>query len=210
MNEGKIFLVKLNKGRFGSVVSALLANQLVSRFKMAAMKRGGMKPSERRDFFLYVDEAHNLPGEDLMLLLSEARKYRLGLVLVTQYASQLTQKTRGRDNLLSAILGNVGTIVVFRLGQEDAELLLPVLRPQFGTMDIVGLPNWNGYARMQVSSDSLPPFSFRSFMDETPYDDLIAERIRNLSRGRYGRDIALIDAQIEKRRTSWREKDEDD
>ncbi len=207
MNEGKIFLVKLNKGRFGSVVSALLANQLVSRFKMAAMKRGEMKPSDRRDFFLYVDEAHNLPGEDLMQLLSEARKFRLGLILVTQYASQLSDKGSRRNNLLSAVLGNVGTIVLFRLGREDAKLLEPVLYPYFTSLDIIGLSNWKGYARMQISNDSMPPFSFTSYLDPTKHNEQCAQSIRELSKIRYGLNVEEVDAQIEARRTVWKEQD---
>ena len=82
MNSGEILIVKLNKGRFGSAVSALLANQIVSRFKNAAMKRGNMPPEERKPFSLYIDEAHAIPGDNLMPLLSEARKFKLGLVLV--------------------------------------------------------------------------------------------------------------------------------
>jgi hypothetical protein len=119
MDQGKIFLIKLGKGRFGSVTSALLANMIVGRFKLAALKRAEIPASMRRDFFLYVDEAHNLPSDNFMELLSEARKYRLGLVLATQYAAQLTRTTaETRDNLLSAILGNAGQTIVFRLGRK--------------------------------------------------------------------------------------------
>ena len=92
------------------------------------MKRGELPLSQRREFFIYIDEAHNLPAENFMELLSEARKYRLGLVLATQYAAQLTKSSVGsRDNLLSALLGNVGQTIVFRLGQEDAKKWLHLL-----------------------------------------------------------------------------------
>ncbi len=209
MDHGKIFLVKLGKGRFGSEVSALIANQLVSRFKIAAMKRGQRKASERRDFFLYVDEAHNLPAENLIQLLSEARKYRLGLVLATQYASQLASVQKGMNNdLLSALLGNAGTIILFRLGQLDADLMAPVFAPLFTAQDICGLPNWNGFARLQISRDSLQPFSFRSCMDTAPFNASAARNILEESRARYGRDADEVRAEIDMRRNKWREGDD--
>jgi len=85
-------LINLGKGRFGATISALLANQIVSRFKLAAMRRGDMSPREIEDFLLYVDECHNWPAENFMELLSEARKYRMGLILATQYTAQLEKK----------------------------------------------------------------------------------------------------------------------
>ncbi len=204
MAEGKIFLVKLGKGRFGSSVSALLANQLVSRFKHAAMKRGEMRPEERRDFYLYVDECHNLPASNFTELLSEARKYRMGLVLATQYATQLCSDIPG-DNLLSAILGNVGCMTIFRLGQEDARLLAQSLYPYFNTMDIIGLPNWQGYCRLQIRNATVTPFSFESMMDKTTYSKRVAEKVCNFSRQIYGCDVEKIKKQIEYRRNIWRE-----
>jgi hypothetical protein len=208
MNSGKIFLANLGKGRFGSVVSALLANQLVTRFKLAAMKRGEMSREQRRDFFLYVDEAHNLPAENFMELLSEARKYRMGLVLATQYAAQLGETGNGKKNdLLAAILGNVGTIMVLRLGLEDAVRLAPVLQPCFSSLDISSLPNWQGYARMQTGHDSIPPFSFRTCRDDIPFNRELAEKIRTLSRLKYGRDTRLVGNEIMLRRTAWQQTD---
>ena len=203
MDEGKILLVKLGKGRFGPMISALLANQIVSRFKMAAMKRGETPPEKRRDFFLYVDECHNLPHENFMELLSEARKYRMGLILATQYMAQI-ESPFNPNNLLSAILGNVGTIVIFRLGQDDAIKLSPLLYPQFSAMDICGLPNWCGYSRLQANNEAVPPMSFKTEKDMTPYDHKISEQIRNMSSEKYGTDIHLVDKQIRNRRHFWR------
>ena len=210
LNGGKIFLVKLGKGRFGSTVSALLANQLVTRFKLAAMKRGDMKPGDRKDFFLYVDECHTLPSDNFTELLSEARKFRLGLVLATQYTAQLKQAATGRSDLLSAILGNVGTIATFRLGHEDARMIAPVLSPVFGALDIIGLPNWNGYARMQPRGEAILPFSFRSLKDGTAFDDATAERVRQLSRSRFGMPAADVDVLIEIRRAMNKNRAEGD
>ncbi|MBN1663567.1 MAG: type IV secretion system DNA-binding domain-containing protein [Deltaproteobacteria bacterium] len=209
INNGKIFLVKLGKGRFGSQVSGLLTNQLVTRFKYAAMKRGDMKPRDRREFFLYIDECHNLPSDNITELLSEARKYRMGLVLATQYAAQLAEKAAA-NKFLSAVIGNVGSLFIFRLGQEDARLMSPILQPQFGAMDVVGLPNWHGYARMHTSGDSVPPFSFATRKEETPYKEAIADLIINLSRQKYGMAAEDVDEQINARRLKWKKEEERD
>lgn len=205
INEGNILLVKLGRGRFGATVSAMLANQIVTRFKLSAIKRGDLRSEKRRDFFLYVDECHNLPSENVMELLSEARKFRMGLILATQYTAQLSEPTAKKNDLLSAILGNVGTTLIFRLGQEDAVRLSPVLYPHFTSLDILGLPNWQGYARLQINEEATPPFSFRTQKDKTPYDEAVAARIRNLSRLAYGRDAKVIDDQIARRRSLWKE-----
>jgi hypothetical protein len=205
MRDGKILLVKLGKGRFGASVSALLANQIVVRFKLAAMKRGDLSPAERRDFFLYVDECHTLPTDNFTELLSEARKFRLGLTLATQYTAQLASPSPGRGSLLSAVMGNVGSIAVFRVGQEDARLMAPVLHPNFGALDILGLPNWQGYARLQPRGETILPFSFHTRKDESPYSPSMAELVRELSRQRYGLPAAEVDEQILKRRATWSE-----
>ncbi len=205
MDKGKIVLIKLGKGRFGQVTSALLANMIVSRFKLAAMKRGNKPPSQRRDFFIYIDEAHNLPAENFMELLSEARKYNVGLVLATQYAAQLTKSSKGsKDNLLSALLGNVGQTIIFRLGQEDARVMAMILQPVFGSQDIIALPNWHGYARMQQGNNAVPPFSIRTTVDKTLYDPEAAKKIITLSRFKYGTDYASVDQMILNRRTVWK------
>jgi hypothetical protein len=207
INQGKVFLVKLGRGRFGSKVSALLANMLISRFKYAAMKRGSIRPEMRRDFFLYVDECHNLPSENFTELLSEARKFRMGLILVTQYTAQLSEENR-KNSFLSAIIGNVGTIIIFRLGQEDAKEMATVLHPYFNSLDVIGLPNWHGYARLQLGNDTVPPFSFRTRKDENLFSEEIAGKIISSSRLMYGMDAKIVDEQIFERRTSW-QRDED-
>jgi hypothetical protein len=205
INERKIFLVSLGKGRFGSLVSAFLANQLVSRFKLAAMKRGGQRPQERTDFFLYVDECHNLPAENFCELLSEARKYRMGLTLATQYTALLHEEKGNGFNLLSAIFGNVGTTLIFRVGQEDAVKLSPVLFPNFSAADIIGLPNYNGYARFQPGGTSVPPFSFKTEMDKARWSEYTAKRVREIARTKYGADIRTIHEAIMRRRSIYKQ-----
>ncbi len=207
MNNRKVLLVKLGKGRFGSSVSSLISNQIVANLKLAAMKRGNMRPEDRKDFFLYVDECHNLPSDNFMELLSEARKYRMGLILATQYTSQLDGSDSIKDNLLSAITGNVGTTLIFRLGLEDAGKIGTLLKPHFNDLDITGLPNWNGYARLQLNNSATPPFSFQTEKDPTPFNKKLAANIKNLSRSKYGTPCSLVDFQILKRRSIWKEEE---
>ena len=209
MNNGKIFLVKLGKGRFGSQVSALLANMLVSRFKYAAMKRGDLPKEKRKDFYLYVDECHNLPPENFTELLAEARKFRMSLTLATQYTAQMSSQDI-RNNLLSAVIGNVGTIIAFRLGQEDARVMSSVFQPHFSALDIIGLPNWQGYARLQQGVDVVPPFSFRTHRDQTVFSEDMAERIKQFSRLNYGTDRATIEKRIREQRRVWQKSDDND
>ncbi len=210
MNDGRILLVKLGKGRFGSQVSALLANMLVARFKFAAMKRGEMPKDARRDFLLYVDEAHNLPQDNFTELLSEARKYRMGLVLATQYCSQLGDVSGKGNDLLAAVFGNVGTTVIFRSGTNDAEHLAKALTPYFSSEDILNLPNFHGYTRMNLSQDVMPPFSFRTERSGMPAAEKMAARIRSFSRLKYGNDSVLVDARIQERAKCWLAAERDD
>jgi len=206
MNRRKILLVNLGKGRFGTNASALLANQMVSRFKHAAMKRGEMRTDDREPFFLYVDECHNLPSENFSELLSEARKYKMGLVLATQYAAQIQEEGRNSD-LLSAALGNVGTVVIFRLGHDDALSMAKALYPSFTSHDIIGLPNWEGYVRMQLNGNTAPPFSFQTVLDRARYSETKAEKVRMMSRKRYGRSVRSIENAIAVRRFPWRQEE---
>ena len=208
MNKGKIFLVKLAKGRFGPEVSALLANMLVSRFQASAMKRGEMPMKDRRDFYLYVDEAHNLPSQNVTELLSEARKYRLGLILATQYCSQLGSMHGAKDDLLAAVFGNVGSLITFRTGSQDAELLAKGFLPYFSSLDIMSLPNFYGYAKMNLNNQAMTPFSFRTELDTTPVDEELARRLRSLSRLKYGQDCNIVDATIFRRLYSWEDNKE--
>jgi hypothetical protein len=131
----------------------------------------------------------------------------MGLILVTQYTAQLSEENR-KNSFLSAIIGNVGTIIIFRLGQEDAKEMATVLHPYFTSLDVIGLPNWHGYARLQLGNDTVPPFSFRTRKDENLFSEEIASKIISSSRLMYGMDAKIVDEQIFERRTSWR-KDED-
>jgi hypothetical protein len=205
LDQGKIFLVKLGRGRWGTLVSSLLASQLIARFKIAAMKRGEQAEAKRQDFFMYIDETGLIPPASVGDLLSEARKFHLGVVLSTQYTKQLSRRLANnrRDTLLDSVIGNVGTTVALRLGKDDAQQMAPIFWPEFSALDIVRLPNFHGYAKMQSGSRPSGPFSFRSRPLGFSGNQELAEHIRRESSERYGTDPSEVDAQIERRLKPW-------
>lgn len=153
MDDGKILLVNLAKGSLGEDTSNLLGSLLISRFDLAALSRADRPEHERNDYALYLDEFHNFTTLSLMFMLSELRKYRLSLVLAHQYLSQLT------PNIRDAILGNVGTIIVFRIGAVDAEMLAMEFAPEFKITDFTNLPNYHIYLKMMIDGKISRPFS---------------------------------------------------
>ena len=153
MDDGKILLVNLSKGSIGEDISNLLGSLLISRFDLAALSRADQSETERPDFTLYLDEFHNFTTQSLMFMLSELRKYRLSLVLAHQYLSQLTLPIR------DAILGNVGTIVVFRIGAIDAEVFAMEFAPDLKATDFTNLPNYHVYMKMMIDGKISRPFS---------------------------------------------------
>lgn len=153
MDEGKIILVNLAKGSIGEDTANLLGSLLISRFDLAALSRSDTPEDQRRDFVLYMDEFHNFTTQSLVFMLSELRKYRLSLVLAHQYLSQLEPR------ILDAIMGNAGTIILFRIGAKDAEELAPEFSPEFAAADLTSLPNFSIYLRMMIDGKVSPPFS---------------------------------------------------
>jgi hypothetical protein len=153
MDEGKILLVNLAKGSIGEDTSNLLGSLLISRFDLAALSRADKSEDERIDFTLYLDEFHNFTTQSLMFMLSELRKYRLSLVLAHQYLTQLT------PNIRDAILGNVGTIIVFRIGATDAEYISLEFAPEYKITDFTNLPNYYVYLKMMIDGKISRPFS---------------------------------------------------
>ena len=155
MDEGKILIVNISKGRVGEDNSALLGAMIVTKLQLAAMSRVDLASEKRRDFYLYVDEFQNFATESFANILSEARKYRLALILAHQYIDQLDETVR------SAIFGNVGTMIVFRIGATDAEVLEKEFEPDFVMNDFVNLPNYHVYIKLMVDGVSSNPFSAR-------------------------------------------------
>lgn len=208
MDRGQVVLVNLGKGVFVPTVSALVASQLVGRFQGAAMARAHVPPAKRREFFLYVDECHTVVNESFAELLAEARKYKLGLILCTQYTDQLRNSWVGRqDTLLEAILGNVGMIFSFRLGLNDAERLAGAFVPSFSAYDLLNLPNWEAYVKLSLGGRNIPAFNLQTLPPPPEHDPDKVARLRDFSRKRYCRSATEVEAEIQER---WRKLEERD
>ncbi len=193
MDKGKIILIDLNKGRLGETNAHFLGMIIVSLLERAALSRTDQPLQELRDFRLYVDEFQNLATPDFTTLLSEARKFRLNLILTNQYLHQIPEEIR------HAVTGNVGTIFSFRLGQVDAELLEKEFSPDICQGDLMNLPNFQGYVSTLFSGEAAAPFSVATELDTTVTDSAVAERIMIQSRTHYARPRDEIQNEIESR-----------
>jgi hypothetical protein len=197
MDNQKILIVNLSKGRIGEDAMRLLGGMIVTKIQLAAMERVNMFEEQRKDFYLHVDEFQNFVTESFANILSEARKYRLNLTLAHQYISQLIfdSNTTVRD----AVFGNVGTIIAFRVGAEDAEFLEKEFEPVFLINDLVNLSKYNIYLKLMIdgiagdafSATTLPPMD----LEETEENE---GKIIRISRERYGKSRAEIEEKIER------------
>lgn len=156
MDEGKILVVNLSKGKIGEDACAILGSMLVTSMQLAAMHRATQEEYKRRPFYLYIDEMHSFITLAFADILAEARKYRLSLFLTHQYINQLQEPIR------KAIFGNVGTIISFRVGAEDAEYLAKEFHPVFSEVDLVNLPRYSMYLKLMIDGASSQPFSAKS------------------------------------------------
>src|SRR3989339_849629 len=184
MNEGKILLVNVSKGKVGEDNSALLGAMIITKVQLAAMERVRIAEEERKDFYLYVDEFQNFATDSFASILSEARKYRLNLILTHQYIQQLVsgESTKVKD----AIFGNVGTIVSFRTGADDAEFLEKEFGPEFMATDLVNLSFANIYLKLTIDGVTSRPFSATTLPLIPPLEKSNREEIVSVSRERYG------------------------
>jgi CxxC-x17-CxxC domain-containing protein len=195
MDRQKILIVNLSKGRIGEDAMRLLGGMIVTKIQLAAMGRVEMDPKDRKDFYLYVDEFQNFATESFANILSEARKYRLNLILAHQYIKQL--EFGGNTTVRDAVFGNVGTLVSFRVGAEDAEHLEKEFEPVFMMNDIVNLSKYNIYLKLMIdgvagdafSAASLPPLD----LSDTAENE---EKAISASRERYGKSRAEIEEKI--------------
>lgn len=153
MDERKILLVNLSKGSIGEDIANLLGSLLISRFDLAALSRANIEENDRGDYTLYLDEFHNFTTQSLSFMLSELRKYRLALVLSNQFLTQVVPQIR------DSILGNVGTIIVFRIGAIDAEYIANEFAPDFKPTDFTNLANFQIYLRMMIDGKISRPFN---------------------------------------------------
>jgi hypothetical protein len=153
MDTRKILLINLAKGKIGEDASALLGALLVAKIGLTGLSRADVPENNRRDFYLYMDEFQNFATLSLANMMSELRKYHVGLILAHQYLSQLDTP------LQDAILGNIGTIISFRLGLTDAEIMEKEFYPVFSARDLINLPNYHIYTRLMIDGKVSPPFS---------------------------------------------------
>lgn len=197
MDEGKILLINLAKGSLGEENSNFLGLLLVPRILMAAMSRANLAKEQRRDFYFYVDEFQNFATPDFAVILSEARKYGLGLCVANQFIGQVEEEVK------NAVFGNVGTLVSFRVGVTDANYLQHEFTPTFGEDDLLNVERYHAYCKTIVNNEPVPPFSMDMSKDmskqKSEENDRIAEIIKEMSRLRYGRDEKLVEAEIERR-----------
>jgi hypothetical protein len=190
MDEGKVLLVNLSKGRIGDDASALLGSFLVTAIQLAAMSRAQLPEDARRDFYLYVDEFQNFATESFATILSEARKYRVSLTIANQYLAQMDEVTR------SAVFGNVGTLVAFQVGAEDAEILAAQLGGDLVPRDLLQLPRFQAYVRLLINGHPSRPFSMQTLSPRSVREPHRPEIIRRHSRHRYGRPAAEVEKEI--------------
>ncbi len=191
MDKGKILILNLSKGRIGEDNSRLLGAMMITKIQLAAMSRVDMPEDERRDFYLYVDEFQNFATDSFANILSEARKYHLNLILAHQYIEQLEEKVK------FAIFGNVGTLVVFRVGAADAEALVPEFAPTFTEEDIVNLPKYEFYLKLMIDGIASDPFSARGLPPLSKEEETgNVEKVISVCRERYSKPRAAVEDKI--------------
>jgi hypothetical protein len=196
MDEKKILLVNLSKGKVGEVNANLLGLIIVSKLQMAALSRADVPEHLRNDFYLYIDEFQNFITDSIATILSEARKYKLNLIIAHQYMGQLVQ---GQDTKIrDAVLGNVGTMVTFRIGVEDAEIFEKQYAPVFSSFDLINIDRYNAYVKLLIDNSASKPFNMETYPPSQGDSKVIAD-IKRLSRLQYGRDRAVVEAEILKR-----------
>ncbi|MBC7503630.1 DUF87 domain-containing protein [Candidatus Gracilibacteria bacterium] len=200
MNNEKILFASLSKGVLGDLNSNLLGLILVSKIQIAAMKRQQMATADRRDFFLYIDEFQNYVTDSIESILSEARKYRLGLIIAHQYLGQLQKSdalTKSNLNLKDAIFGNVGTMMTYKIGPEDAEMMGKQFAPVYSDQDFVNMDKFKAAIKLSVDGQPTPGFSLNVPLPWLEKGDpVIGNALRELSRLKYGREREFVEKEI--------------
>ena len=195
MDNNKILLVNLSKGKMGEGAAKLLGMVFVMKFQAAAMSRVDIPEDERKDFCLYVDEFQNFATDSFESILSEARKFRLNLILANQFMTQLNDKIKG------AVMGNVPTKLVGRIGIDDAEVLQKAFHPTFTAEDLIKTPNYNAIATVLVNGFPSSPFNIKLLPPLGKSNPQLREAIKRYSASKYGRPRAVVAAEIRERLT---------
>lgn len=197
MDEQKILLINLSKGKIGEENSSFLGLIMVPRILMAALSRQNMTAKDRKNFYLYVDEFQNFATPDFAVIMSEARKYALNLTVANQFLGQIDEEVK------QAVIGNVGTLVSFRVGVSDAQFLQSEFQPKFTEGDLTNVDRFNVFIKTIVNNQPQPPFSMDLTKDITQLEAMrnpeIAKHIKELSRLKYGQDVAIIEEIMSKR-----------
>jgi hypothetical protein len=193
MDNKKILLVNLSKGKLGEKNAQLLGMIFVMKFQQAAMSRANIPEEDRVDFTLYVDEFQNFATDSFESILSEARKYRLSLIVANQFMTQLTDKIR------EAIIGNVGTVICGRIGTTDAELMVKKFQPTFTAEDLMKMPNYTSVTSVLIRGVPSSPFSMDWIPPMGHPNQQLADALKRLSAAKYGRDRATVEAEITRR-----------
>ncbi len=189
MDSKKIFLVNMSKGRLGEINANLIGLIIVGKILMAALSRVDSMGKDLPPFYLYIDEFQNVTTNSISQILSEARKYKLGLTIAHQFIKQLD------EGIKDAVFGNVGSIAAFRVGVEDAEFLAKQLEPVFTAQDVSKLKNYNSYMKMLVHGTPVKPFSMATLPPEKGNPDIV-EKLKELSYLKFGEDRAIVEEGI--------------
>jgi len=198
MDKQKILLIDLSKGRVGEMNAFLLGMILISKILMSALSRTDMPLEKRKDFYLYIDEFQNFTTDSICSILSEARKYGLNLIIAHQYLGQLV---KNKDTTIKdAVFGNVGTWALFKVGSEDAEVMEKEFSPVFNQYDLINVDKYTAYVKLLIDNAASRPFSMKTLwpLPGEAREDL-ANRIKSLSRLKYGQDRNIIEAEIAQR-----------
>jgi hypothetical protein len=203
MDEGKILLVKLSKGRIGELNMSLLGMIVVSKLLISALEREDVPEEHRRPFYLYIDEFQNFLTDSVNQILSEARKYQLSLTLAHQFIGQLVKQ--GDTKIRDSIFGNVGNKAILRVGVNDAEFLEKEFDGIFDQNDLMQSENGTIFLKMLVGGKPATPFTLRSWYGDSPFDMIsqpnpkLADVIRQVSRLKYGKERAIVENEVKLR-----------
>jgi CxxC-x17-CxxC domain-containing protein len=201
MDNKKILIMNLSKGRIGEDNSALLGAMMITKIQLAAMSRVDLPEQNRKDFYLYIDEFQNFTTDSFANILSEARKYRLNLIMAHQYIEQLGEKVK------PAVFGNVGTLIVFRIGATDAEELVKEFSPTFTEEDLVNLPKYEFYLKLMIDGISSDPFSAHGLAPLTKEEETKnLDKVIRVSRERYAKEKSVVEDKI----TRWHQINDDE
>ncbi len=194
MDGSKILLMDLSKGKVGEDNAALLGAMVITKLQLAALSRVDIPEAQRKDFYLYVDEFQNFVTDSFATILSEARKYRLNLTMGHQYIGQLV--VDGNTKVRDAVFGNVGSMVVFRVGAADAEFLETEFEPSFTPVDIVNIPKYNVILKLMINGVASDPFTASTLQVDEKWFTGNSEKVIKVSRERYANPVAEVEDKI--------------